>query len=135
MNWYISDTDKKHLRQQVDTNNRCSFSLGKVYHPSELLVRVSPSPRSTRQVTLSTPVQNASQAFHSSVLYQESQLQGPDPTQHPSSCEAGEAPAAPSIRDKLFRDRPTFCASSGDSQVRGSCWTWLCQDYKHKAQL
>lgn len=135
MNWYISDTDKKHLRRRVDTNNRCSFLLGKVHRPSGLLARVSPSPRSTRWVTLSTPVQNASQPFHSSVLYQESQLQGPEPMQHPPSCKAGEAPSAPSIWDKLFRDRPTFCASSGDSQVRGSCWAWLCQDYNRKFRL
>lgn len=97
MNRYILDTDKKHLRQQVDTNNRCSFSLGKVHHPSRLHARsprgrASPSPCSARRVALSTPVQNASQPFHSSVLYHESQLREPDPTQRPCSCNAGEDP-------------------------------------------
>lgn len=140
MNWYISDTDKKHLRRQVDTNNHCSFSLGKVLRASRLHVRnlqgrVSPSPCSTQRVALSTAVQNASQPFHSSVLYQESRLHGPDSTQHPPSCKAGEAPAAPSTQDKLFRDHPTFCSSSGESQVQGSYWTWLCQGYERKARF
>lgn len=138
MNWYISDTDKKHLRRRVDTNNHCSFSLGKVHrlsgpHARSPRGRVSPSPCNAWWLALSTPVQNASQPFHSSVLHRESRLHGPDPAQHALSCKAGEAPAAPSTRDKLFRDRPSFCASSGENQVRGSCWTWLCQDHKHKA--
>lgn len=138
MNWYISDTDKKHLRRRVDTNNRCSFSLGKVHRPSGFHAQDPRRegfaiPRSAWRVTFSTPVRNTSQPFHSSVLYQESRLRGPDPTQHPPSCKAGEAPAAPSTWDKLFRDHPIFCASIRESQVQGSCWTWFSQDYKRKA--
>lgn len=58
MNWYILDTDKKHLRRRVDTNNHCGFSLGKVHHPSGLHAgsppgRVLPSPHQCK--TLPNP--------------------------------------------------------------------------------
>lgn len=58
MNWYISDTDKKHLRRRVDTNNHCSFLLGKVHRPSGLHAgsppgRVLPSPHQCK--TLPNP--------------------------------------------------------------------------------
>lgn len=135
MNWYISDTDKKHLQRRVDTNNRCSFSLGKAHRPSGLRARsprgrVSPSPpHGTRRLALSTPVQNASQHFHSSVLHQESHSVGQ--TQHnvPPAARQGK-PLQPLPSGISFSG-----TSSGKRQVQGSCWTRPCQDYERKARF
>lgn len=99
MNRYISDTDKKHLQRRVDTNNHCSFLLGKVHCLSRLHIgsprgRVLPSPHQCKM--LPNP---------SIALYFTRKAGSMGQTQHNVPQLQGRgSPPAPSIWDKLCRD-------------------------------